>query len=369
MPKPARRPARHWARSVLLLLSAGGLLHAADAGESLAAALDRLARSGLNIVYSTALVTPDMRVLVAPSPGPPLETARGLLAPHGLALDPVQPGTWVVVRRVVDRDAAIELIVERADGSPAAGARITLQPGDRHARADATGKVRFDALPPGVFEAQGIDQAGAAARLRGIRIHRGEHWRGVLRLADGDDVLAEVSVLASRYRFDQQSRLAPVEFTREDLAALPGIDEDALRVTRFLPGTATNGLSARAHVRGGQTDELGVYFDGVPLFEPFHFKDFQGLLGILDPATIGKLDFWSGVHPARYGGRLSGVLDITPRAWTGADHHEIGASLLYAHALSQGRLDSQPLEWLVAARKSTIEGIMKLAEERSGQPA
>jgi outer membrane receptor protein involved in Fe transport len=367
-----RIPAPQLARNRVhgLLLSAALVLaHAAGVGEPLGAALDQLAKSGFNIVYSTALVTPDMRVLALPRPGPPVEIAREILASHGLALEAVQPGVYVVVRRSPDGAAAIELIVERADGSPAAGARVTLQPGHHAAVADAAGRVRFGPLPAGVFDAEGSDATGAAARYRGIRVHRGEQWRGVLPLAGGDDAIAEVSVLASRYRFDQQSRFAPVEYTREDLSALPGIDEDALRVTRFLPGTATNGLSARAHVRGGRADELGVYFDGVPLFEPFHFKDFQGLLGILDPATIGKLDFWSGVHPARFGGRLSGVLDITPRTWTGADHHEVGASLLYAHALSQGRLESQPLEWLVAARKSTIEQIMKLAEERSGEPA
>lgn len=353
----------------LLLLIACALARAAGVGEPLGPALDRLAKSGLNIVYSTALVTPDMRVLAPTRSGLPVEIAREILAPHGLALEPVQPGAYVVVRRSVDHDAAIELVVERADGSPAPGARVTLQPGNRFATSDNAGSVRFSSLAVGLYDAEGSDATGAAARLRGIRVHREEQWKGVLRLAGGGEPLVEVSVLASRYSFDQQSRLAPVEFTREDLAVLPGIEEDALRVTRFLPGTATNGLSARAHVRGGRTDELGVYFDGVPLFEPFHFKDFLGLLGILDPATIGKLDFWSGVHPARYGGRLSGVLDITPRTWTGADHHELGVSLLYAHALSQGRLDSHPLEWLVAARKSTVEEVMNLADERSGEPA
>lgn len=350
---------------MLLLASAA---HAGVVGEPLGTALDRLAKSGLNLVYSTALVTPGMRVLHAPHPGSLDAVARELLAPHGLAIEPVQPGVYVVVRRSPDGNAAMEVDVTGIDGAPVRSARVTLQPGDRQVVTDGAGRARFDGLAAGVYQIEGIDPTGAAARIRGIRLRSRERWKGTLQLAGGG-AIAEVSVLASRYRFDQQSRLAPVEFTREDLSVLPGIDEDALRITRFLPGTATNGLSARAHVRGGRTDELGVYFDGVPLFEPFHFKDFQGLLGILDPSTIGKLDFWSGVHPARYGSRLSGVLDITPRAWTGANYHEVGVSLLYAHALSQGRLESHPLEWLVAARKSTVEGVLDLAEQHSGEPA
>ena len=125
---------------------------------------------------------------------------------------------------------------------------------------------------------------------------------------------------------------------------MPGLNEDVLRVTRFLPGTASNALSARSHVRGGRDEELAVYFDGVPLFEPFHYKDVQSLLGLLDPGSISKIDFFSGVFPARYGNRLSGVLDIAPRMFSGRDYNELGASVLYTHALSQGRLDSYPVD-------------------------
>ena len=70
-------------------------------------------------------------------------------------------------------------------------------------------------------------------------------------------------------------------------------------------------------MRGGRDEELAVYFDGVPLFEPFHYKDVQSLLGLLDPGSISKIDFFSGVFPTRYGNRLSGVLDIAPRTWSG----------------------------------------------------
>jgi len=356
------------AAGIATLCLACVLALAGEAGEPLAAALDRLARSGLNLVYSSALITPDMRVLEAPRARRPADVARELLAPHGLALEPVQPGVYVVVRRSTDGAAGMQIQVVRANGAPAAGARVTLQPGNRQGIAAADGTVRFDALAAGIYELDGVGPDGAGARISGIRLHRNEHWNGVLALSGGGDALVEVSVLASRYSLDQQSRFAPVEFNREDLAVLPGIEEDVLRVTRYLPGTATNGLSARAHVRGGRADELAAYFDGVQLFEPFHFKDFQGLLGILDPATIGKVDYWSGVHPARFGGRLSGVLDMAPRSFTGDDYHELGLSLLYAHALSQGRLDSQPLEWLIAVRRSVVEGVMQLSDKQSAEP-
>jgi outer membrane receptor protein involved in Fe transport len=176
--------------------------------------------------------------------------------------------------------------------------------------------------------------------------------------------LYEVKVYASRYQVDQQGTSSLVELSRDDLAGLAGAAEDALRVTRFLPGTTSNSLSARSHVRGGRQDELAIYFDGVPLYEPFHFKDVQSVLGIIDPENISTLDFFSGVFPVRYGNRLSGVLDIRPRQWTGESYNAIGASNLYFSGLSQGRLERLPLEWLASVRYGNRELLLDLLRFR-----
>ena len=246
-----------------------------------------------------------MQVEADPGEGAPEELARRLLAPHGLELQAVRPGAYVVVRA---------------------------------------------AAPPGA--------AGGAARAAADE-------------QPAEAPLQQVSVYASRYRVDPVAGTALVDLTRTELEALPGLDEDALRVMRYLPGTATNGVSARANVRGGRDNELAVYFDGVPLFEPFHFKDYQGLLGVLDPGAIARLDFFSGVFPVRYGERLSGVLDLAPRRpEAGADHHEIGLSMLYAHLLSVGEREwrEQPVEWLVSLRHSTAELALKAAGRKRVDP-
>jgi hypothetical protein len=267
---------------------------AAEKGQPLSAALDELVREGLRLVYSTAVVGADLTVVDDPGPGTPEQRAARLLAPHGLALEPIQPGVFAVVR-------------QRAPAPPAAPEPASLQ-------------------------------------------------------------LSEIKVYASRYRLDTERGLVLAEMAGEDLEALPGLDQDALRVARYLPGVASNGLTARAHVRGGYENEVAILFDGAPLFEPYHFRDFYGPLGMLDPGAIGRVDFYSGVPPPRYGNRLSGVLDMTPREWSGHDQHELGVSLLYAHVLTQGRLDDRPVEWLGAYRRSVVNDLLELADKRSGQP-
>lgn len=180
--------------------------------------------------------------------------------------------------------------------------------------------------------------------------------------------IAVVSVYASRYAIDARPVSQRVQFTREELDVLPGMNEDVLRVARYLPGTASSSVSARSHVRGGRENELAVYFDGVPLFEPFHFKDVQSLLGILEPQSISTVDFYSGVFPSKFGNRISGVLDIQPREWSGATYNAIGASLLYTHALSQGRLSSHPVEWLASVRRGNVDLLANALERDEARP-
>lgn len=278
---------------------------AVEKGQPLGAALAELRGAGLQLIFSSALIEPDMVVELEPGTGQPEDIARRILVPHGLTLETVHPGLFAVVK------------------APAANVpKVT------------NGSSR---VPAPNTDAQGR--------------------------------LYEVDVYASRYEIAQQATQTPAELTRKDIEALPGMARDVMRVTRFLPGTAATALSARTHVRGGREDELAVYFDGVPLFEPFHYKDVQSLLGILDPDSISKLDFFSGAFPVRYGNRLSGVLDIQPRTWSGESYDALGASFLYSRAVSQGRLSSRPVEWLASVRRGNVDLFSDLMDRQEAEPA
>jgi TonB dependent receptor/TonB-dependent Receptor Plug Domain len=283
---------------------------AANHDRSLISALEELRAEGLNIVYSSALISPDLRAPLDPDPtrnsSTPVERARRLLAPHGLDLKEVRAGDFVVVRATKRQASATT----------------------------------------GTAPAQ---DAASSERAR--------------------PELPAFTVYASRYEIDQQPTLSSSQLTRESLNALPGLNQDVQRAVQHLPGTGSSTLSARTHVRGGREDELAVYFDGVVLDDPFHFKDFPGPKGLLDPGAVSSLELFSGVLPVRYGNALSGVIDLKPRRWDGENHHEIGASLLYGHALSQGRLEDEPLEWLAVVRHSSYKGAVDdIADPGLGNP-
>jgi outer membrane receptor protein involved in Fe transport len=343
---------------------------AAEVGEPLRAALAELSRAGLQLVYSSALVPEGLTVTTEVRGGTLEQQAMRLLQPHGLTLEPVRAGVFVVVRRSSSGQdtAQLQVAVTTANGEPAPGAVVTLSPGARRQVTGADGQVGFSALPPGRYSIDARLPGAGPAGLAAIELRPAESLLSVVQLSPPSEPLVEVNVFASRYTLDLRSQMSLSEYTREDLEALPNLREDALRALQFLPGIAATGLSSRVHVRGGRDNELAVLFDGVPLFEPFHFKDFHGILGSVDPALIGGMDFYSGVAPARFGDRLSGVLDLTPRSVEQDLFGEVGVSLLYAHALAGGRIGERGPRWLASVRQSTVHGVLDLSGSRFGEP-
>ncbi len=179
--------------------------------------------------------------------------------------------------------------------------------------------------------------------------------------------LAEVSVYASRYALGTASIGEPSFLTSTAIEQVPGSQNDALRATRVLPGMATNG-SSRPYIRGSRLDDVQVQFDGVPLADPFHLKDFQNLISAFDADAVERIEVYSGGFPVRYGTRSGGVIDITPRSLKSGYEHSIGASLVAYNLSSVGRSESLPVEWLATARVSNQDSLLKPFRRQEGEP-
>ncbi|MCP9237118.1 TonB-dependent receptor domain-containing protein [Lewinella sp. JB7] len=71
-------------------------------------------------------------------------------------------------------------------------------------------------------------------------------------------------------------------------------------------GEASNGLS----VRGGTIDQNLVLLDGAPIFTPTHLF---GLFSVFTPDAVGSVDLYRANVPARFGGRVTSVVDVRTR--------------------------------------------------------
>src|SRR5699024_10744564 len=85
-------------------------------------------------------------------------------------------------------------------------------------------------------------------------------------------------------------------------------EKDVLKAIQLLPGVQTgNDGSTGLFVRGGSPDQNLILLDGVPVYNVSHLF---GFLSVFTPEAIQSADLYKGGFPARYGGRLSSVLDI-----------------------------------------------------------
>ena len=104
---------------------------------------------------------------------------------------------------------------------------------------------------------------------------------------------------------------------RETRSSPVFVEPDVLRTVQMLPGIAARSdYSAGFNVRGGEGDQNLVLIDGYPIFSPFHM---YGLFSTFIDPTVGGVELRKGAFPSRYGGRLSGVLDVISAEPTSED--------------------------------------------------
>ncbi len=122
-------------------------------------------------------------------------------------------------------------------------------------------------------------------------------------------------------------------------------------VLMTLPGVNNNNeLSTQYNVRGGNFDENLVYVNGIEVYRPFLIRSGQQEgLSFINPHMVQNIDFSAGGFQAKYGDRLSSVLDITYRK-PKKFQTQIDLSLLGASATTEGVFLNNKLSAIVSAR-------------------
>jgi len=124
------------------------------------------------------------------------------------------------------------------------------------------------------------------------------------------NTLEEVVVTAEE-NLEQTPQMSTIDLPIEQVKALPVLmgETDLLKTIQLLPGIqgGTEGSSG-IYVRGGGPDQNLILLDGVPVYNVSHLF---GFFSVFNPDAINRVNVMKGGFPARYGGRLSSVIDIS----------------------------------------------------------
>ena len=138
-------------------------------------------------------------------------------------------------------------------------------------------------------------------------------------------------------------------FKKIDIAVVKnviGSNAGVENILMTLPGVNNNNeLSTQYNVRGGNFDENLVYVNGIEVYRPFLIRSGQQEgLSFINPNMVQNINFSAGGFQAKYGDKLSSVLDITYRkpteVSTTADISFLGASATFEAPLIKDKLTS-----------------------------
>lgn len=186
-----------------------------------------------------------------------------------------------------------------------------------------------------------------------IHIDRNKDSRTDFYLNPGIN-LSEVTVSSSRHsEMHRTTETSTVRLPMRDVKLLPNLfgEVDIIKAYQLTPGVQSGGEGkSELYVRGGSPDQNLVLLDDIPLYYIAHFG---GFFSIFNADAINDSKLIKGGFPARYGGRLSSVLDI--RMKDGNMEKISGAGsigLLSAKLMIEGPLLKNKSTFMISARKN-----------------
>jgi outer membrane receptor for ferrienterochelin and colicin len=127
----------------------------------------------------------------------------------------------------------------------------------------------------------------------------------------GSIVLKDVIVSAnSASKKVERTQMSLTNINIEQIKAMPAFlgEPDVIKAIQLLPGVQSGSEgSSGLYVRGGGPDQNLMLLDGVPVYNANHLF---GFFSVFNPDAIHHVDLYKGGFPARFGGRLSSVIDI-----------------------------------------------------------
>ena len=177
-----------------------------------------------------------------------------------------------------------------------------------------------------------------------------------IKLLSGTN-LSEVQIFSSKKELlEQRTEISKVDIPLKQIKTLPSLtgEPDILKAYQLMPGVQSgpegnNGL----YVRGGTPDQNLFLLDDVPLYNVSHLG---GLYSVFDPSMVKSVELYKGGFPARYGGRVSAVVDVRNKDGNLYSHHgEMGLSIFLSKLFLEGPIVKEKVSYAISLRRSNLD--------------
>jgi hypothetical protein len=162
-------------------------------------------------------------------------------------------------------------------------------------------------------------------------------------------------------RYQEITRIDPVNITH-----IPTASQDFNAILFTLPGVSSrNELSSTYSVRGGNFDENLVYVNGIEIYRPFLTRSGQQEgLSFINPDMVSSVIFSAGGFEAKYGDKMSSVMDVQyrqPRKFAGT----ATGGLLGSNLHLEGSSSNYRFTWTIGARYKTNRYLLSKTDTKA----
>ena len=196
-------------------------------------------------------------------------------------------------------------VVEKETGSPAVGVNVILIDTYLGAATDENGRFTILNIPPGTYSIR-VDAIGfATITMKDVRVTTSQTTELSFTLEEAVIEGQEITVIAERPLVQKDLTASQRVTTAKEIEDMP--------VESFLGVLTTHaGVNQSAggalHVRGGRSNEVGYYIDGVSVSNPFYTNS---LAVSVSNKALEEMKLVSGAFNAEYGNAMSGVVNVT----------------------------------------------------------
>lgn len=248
-------------------------------------------------------------------------------------------------------------------GMPIEGLQVFCKEANALTTTDKDGSFKLE-LPQGLNSVQitGLDIQNT---YRNFMIYTD----GIARidLEEDDHTLEEIVVVSGFMANTASTQVGVEKFKPTLLKNIPLAlgEADVMKMIQTLPGIKTVGeASSGYNVRGGASDQNLILFNNATLYNPSHLF---GLFSAFNSDMIENAELYKSSIPAQYGGRISSVLNITPKeasrdTWHGA----FSIGLLTSKLNLEAPLIKNKLSLLLSGRATYSDWMLKMIPNKSG---
>lgn len=169
--------------------------------------------------------------------------------------------------------------------------------------------------------------------------------------------LSEVEVIAEKSdKISRDVEMSVVTVPIKQIQEIPALlgEKDVFRVLQYMPGVKSGSeASSGLYVRGGGLDQNLIILDDATVYNAYHLF---GFFSVFNGDALKSVQLWKGGFPARYGGRLSSVIDMRMKDGNKNDFkYNFDIGIISSKATIEGPIVEDKASFIISGRRTYID--------------